>query len=56
MTHGGAFDLLLLFGGEIERVAQKNIRLPLITWVAGHDGIESFGKSNFLHENEKDAA
>src|ERR1700693_1396426 len=31
MTHGGAFDLLLLFSGEIERVAQKNIRLPLIT-------------------------
>jgi hypothetical protein len=50
MPHRGAFGFLLLFGGEIERVAQKNIRISLVTRVAGHDRIKGFGKSNFLHE------
>src|SRR6266404_2052921 len=50
MTHVSSLDFLLLFCGEIERVAQKNIRVPLVTRVAGDDRIKSFGKSNFLHE------
>ena len=50
MPDGGALDFLLLFCGEIERVAQKNVRIPLVTRVAGHDRIKSFGKSNLLHE------
>src|SRR5205085_5433602 len=42
---------LLLFGGEIEGVPQKDVGLALITRVAGHNRIESFGKSNLLHES-----
>ena len=48
MTNRRTFELLLLFGRKIERVSQKNIRLPLVTWVARHNRIERFGKSNLL--------
>src|SRR5205823_14118526 len=50
MPHCCPFNFLLLLGREIERVPQKDVSLALITRVAGHNGIESFGKSNLLHE------
>ena len=53
MAHGSALDLLLLFGGKIERVAQENVCIPLVTRIAGHDGIKSFSKSNFLHGSKR---
>src|SRR4030095_8356450 len=56
MPDRGTLDLLLLFCREIEGVAQKNIRVPLVTRVAGHDRIKGFGKSNFLHELKKRAS
>ena len=37
VTNADALDFLLLLGGEIERVAQKGIGLPLLTWVGGND-------------------
>src|SRR2546421_3345482 len=49
VPHGCAFCFFLLLGCEIERVAQKNVGLALITRVARHDRIEGFGKSNLLH-------
>src|SRR5437870_7337886 len=55
MPDRGSLDFLLLFCREIERVAQKNVRVPLVTRVVGHDRIESFGKSNLLHEMKKGA-
>src|SRR6266550_2825922 len=53
MTHAGALNFFLLFSREIERVAQKDICIPLVARVAGHNRIESFGESNLLHGNEK---
>src|SRR5205823_2401218 len=50
VAYGRAFYFLLLFGGVIERVAQKNVGLALITRVTRHDRIEGFGKSNLLHQ------
>ncbi len=50
MPDRGPLDFLLLFCREIERVAQKNVRVPLVARVAGHDRIKGFGKSNLLHE------
>ena len=50
VTHADALDFLLLFGGEVERVAQKDIPVPLIAGVAAHNRLESFGESNFLHK------
>jgi len=49
VAHADAFDFLLLLGGEIESVPQKEISVSLITWIAGNNGIESLGKANFLH-------
>ena len=55
MAHRSAFDFLLLFRREIERIAQKYISITRITRIAGDNRIKSFGKSNFLHGNEKGA-
>src|SRR5205809_7873920 len=49
VAHIDAFDFLLLLRREIERVPQKDISVPLITWIACNSGIESLGKANFLH-------
>ena len=49
MAHGCAFDFLLLLGREIERVAQKHIRVAGVAGVIRQNRIESFSKSNFLH-------
>src|SRR5205823_14831887 len=49
VAHRSALYLLLLFRGEIKRIPQKHICIPLVTRVAGHHGIKSFSKSNFLH-------
>jgi len=49
VAHADTFDFLLLLRREIERVPQKDISVPLITWIAGNNGIESLGKANFLH-------
>jgi len=49
VAHADAFDLLLLLRREIERVPQKDISVPLVTRIAGNNGIESLGKANFLH-------
>ena len=49
MTHGGALRFLLLLGRIIERVAQKNVSVAVVATVGRDDRIESFGKSNFLH-------
>ena len=48
-----SFCFFLLFGREIERVAQKNVGLALITRVARHNRIEGFGKSNLLHQEKR---
>src|SRR5207247_8786862 len=48
MTHSSYLDFLLLFRREIERITQKNIRVPLVARVAGQDRIKIFGQSNFL--------
>lgn len=53
MPDAGAFALLLLFGREIERVAQKNVCVSLVPRVAPYNGIKRFGKSNFLHGMKK---
>jgi hypothetical protein len=53
MPHRRALGLLLLLGREIEGIAQKDVRIPHITRIVGHDRIESFGKSNFLHEQSR---
>src|SRR5438477_523152 len=42
-----------IFQCRFERVAQKNVSGPMITWVGRDDRVESFGKSNFLHENKR---
>src|SRR6476661_7334377 len=52
MTHADALDFLLLLGREVERVAQKDIPVPLIAGVAVHNRLESFGESNFLHKQK----
>src|SRR6476646_12244629 len=52
MTHADALDFLLLLGREVERVAQKDIPVPLIAGVAIHNRLESFGESNFLHKQK----
>ena len=49
VAHADAFDFLLLLRREIERVPQKDISVPLVTRIAGNNGIESLGKANFLH-------
>ena len=49
VSHADAFDFLLLLRREIERVPQKDISVPLVTRIAGNNGIESLGKPNFLH-------
>ena len=49
VSHADAFDFLLLLRREIESVPYKDINVPLITWIAGNNGIESLGKANFLH-------
>src|ERR1043166_3524417 len=49
MPNRRALHLLLLLGGKIERVAQKNVAVPVITRITGDDRVESFGKSNLLH-------
>src|SRR4029450_13851529 len=49
MTHTDALGFLLLLGRKVERVAQKDIPLPLIARVAAHNRLESLGESNFLH-------
>jgi hypothetical protein len=46
----------LLFGREIERVAQKNVSVSLVPRVALHNGIKRFSKSNFLHGMKKGAS
>ena len=52
MTHAAAFDFLVLLGREVERVAQKDIPVPLIAGIAVHNRLESFGESNFLHKQK----
>src|SRR6185436_20829305 len=52
MTHADALGFLLLLGREVERVAQKDIPVPLIAGVAGHNRFESLGESNFLHKEK----
>ena len=51
VTNECALDFLLLLGRVIERVAQKNVGVALITRIARDDRIECFGKSNFLHNS-----
>jgi hypothetical protein len=50
VTHADALDFLLLLGREVERVAQKDIPVPLIAGVVGHNRLESLGESNLLHQ------
>src|SRR5215471_6105363 len=52
MTHADALDFLLLFGCEVERVAQKDIAVPLITRVIANNRLERFGESNLLHQQK----
>src|SRR5205823_5995590 len=52
MAHTDALDLLLLLGRKIERVAQKDVAVPLITWVGGDNRIESLGETNLLHQQK----
>jgi hypothetical protein len=52
MTHADALYFLLLLGREVERVAQKDIPIPLIAGVAAHNRLESLGESNFLHKQK----
>src|SRR5207249_3359260 len=52
MTYAEAFDFLLLLGRKIERIAQKNIRVPLVTWVAANNRVESLGETNLLHQQK----
>src|SRR2546423_2741395 len=44
-----ALRFLLLFLRVIEGVAQKAVSVALVAGVAGHNRIERFGKSYFLH-------
>ena len=52
MTHADALDLLLLLGCEVERVAQKDVAVPVITRVIGDNRLERFGESNLLHQQK----
>src|SRR5262249_55453852 len=52
MTHADALEFLLLLGGEIERVTQKDVAIPVIAGVGGHNRLESLGESNFLHQQK----
>src|SRR5215831_13068728 len=52
MTHLDALDFLLLLGRKIERVAQKDIPVPVIAEVVGYNRLESLGESNFLHQQK----
>lgn len=49
VSHAYSFDFFLLLRGEIERIPQKDVPVPLITGVVGHKRFQSLGKSNFLH-------
>ena len=49
VTDGGTLRFFLLFGRIVERIAQERVGVPMITLVGRDDGIECFGKSNFLH-------
>jgi hypothetical protein len=44
-----ALRFLLLLRRVIQRVAQENVGIPLVTRVAGHNRIERFGESYLLH-------
>src|SRR5262245_21299532 len=52
MTHADPLDFLLLLGCEVERIAQKNVPVPLVAGVIGHNRFESLGKSNLLHQQK----
>src|SRR5207302_443585 len=52
MTNADAFNLFLFFGCEIERVAQKGIGVPLVTWVAGSNRVKSLCETNLLHQQK----
>jgi hypothetical protein len=52
MTHANALDFLLLLGCEVERVAQKDVAIPVITRVIGDNRLERFGESNLLHQQK----
>src|SRR5262249_46301274 len=47
-----ALDFFLLLGRKVERVAQKDIPVPLIAGIVGHNRLESLGESNFLHRQK----
>src|ERR1044071_5144679 len=49
MAHADTSDLFLLLCRKIERIAQKNVTVPLIAGVVGHNRFESLSESNFLH-------
>jgi hypothetical protein len=42
----------LLLGRKIERVAQKDIGIPLVTWVTGNNRVESLCETNLLHQQK----
>jgi hypothetical protein len=50
VAHGCAFDFFLLLGRKVERVTQKHVGITGIPRVSGDDRVESFSKSNLLHE------
>src|SRR5476651_1238770 len=53
MANRRAFDFLLLLGCVIERIAQKNVRVPTVARVSRDDRVERFGESNFLHNKRR---
>ncbi len=56
MADRGTARFLLLLRGVIERVAEEDVGVAVIAAVAGDDGVEGFGKSDFLHAGKRAAA
>jgi len=50
MTHADSLDFLLLLRREVERIAQKDVPVPVIARVVGYNRLESLSESNFLHQ------
>src|SRR5215472_14895900 len=53
VTHADALDFLLLLGREVERIAQKNVAIPLVVGIVGYNRLESLGESNLLHRQKR---
>src|SRR6266702_4403980 len=52
MTNADALNLFLLLGSKVERVTQKGIGVPRVTWVAGNNRMESLCETDLLHQQK----